>query len=117
MTQTADLAKHIQDLIAANPAITKGLPKEWFYPHLPSKLPAIYLDGIVMTDDKQDRWTFNICFVTTDMTLGAIETARLIRMALQGSHCIQAQQVLPRPEVELKRNRFIIPCVAYMTHL
>lgn len=117
MTQTADLAKHIQTLISANPEITKGLPKEWFFAQLPSKLPAIYLDGLVMTDDKQDRWTFNICFATTDMTLGAIETARLIRIALQVSHCIQAQQVLPRPEVDLKRNRFIIPCVAYMKYL
>lgn len=117
MTQTADLAAHIKTLIEADPAITKTLPREWFYPQIPSKLPAIYLDGLVMTDDKLDRWTFNICFVTTDMTLAAIETAKSIRIALQSSHCILAQQVLPRPEVELKRNRFIIPCIAYMTHL
>lgn len=117
MTQTADLAKHIQNLIAANPEITKALPKEWFFASIPPKLPAIYLDGIVMTDDKQDRWTFNICFVTTDMSLNSYEVAKQIRIALQASHCIQVQQVLPRPEVDLKRNRFIIPCVAYMSIL
>jgi hypothetical protein len=117
MTQATDLATHIQNLIAANPAITKDLPREWFYPHIPPKLPAIYLDGIVLTDDKQDRWTFNICFVTTDMSLAAIERGKMILRALQVSHCIQAQGLLPRPEVDLKRNRFIIPCVAYMTAL
>lgn len=117
MTQTADLAKHIQDMIAADPAITRDLPREWFYPHIPPKLPAIYLDGVVLTDDKQDRWTFNVCFVTTDMTLNAIERGKQIMRALQSSHCIQAQGLLPRPEVELKRNRFIIPCVAYMKGL
>lgn len=117
MTQTADLAAHIQSLILANPDITKDMGREWFYPHVPPKLPAIYLDALVLTDDKQDRWTFNVCYVTTDMTLNAMERGKLIMKALQASHCIQAQGLLPRPEIDLKRNRFIIPCVAFMRGL
>lgn len=110
------LVDHIQSLIQANPSLTAvnlGLVNYG----IPKALPAVYIDALTCVDDKLDRHTFNLCYVTTDMSIEQIDIARAILGALQESHCVQAQQLLPRPEPENKRNRWIIPCAFYPNYL
>lgn len=106
------LITHIQSLIAADTSLAKlnvGLVNYG----IPSKLPAIYLDGITYLDDKQDSYTFNVCYVTTDMSIDQLDVAHALLSALKLSPCVQAQQLLARPEPEQKRSRWMIPCRFY----
>ena len=106
------LVTHIQELVSAQSGLADlklGLIKYG----IPDKLPAIYLDGMTFLDDKLESHTFNVCYVTTDLSIEQLDYARLILTALQSSRCIQAQQLLSRPEPENKRNRWVIPCVFF----
>lgn len=117
MAQTTDLTNHIADLLKADADLIGKLHKEWFYVGIPKTFPSIYIDSLFLVDDKLDSWRFNISFVTTDMSLTALDTAIQIKTALQQSHCIAAQGINPRPEPENKRSRYLIPCIAYMKSL
>lgn len=113
---TATLIQHIRSLIVADPSLASlnlGLVNYG----IPSKLPAVYLDAIVDVDDKLNCQTFNLCFVTNDLSIEQFDVAQRIKLAIQQSHCIQAQGLLPRPEPENKRNRWIIPCRFYPNHI
>jgi hypothetical protein len=106
------LVNHISDLVRADASLNKlklglvkyGIPKA-------EDLPAIYIDGLTFTDDKQDRHTFNICYVTTDLSLAQFDYAQSILTAIKNGGTIETRGLLPRPEPELHRNRWMIPCV------
>ncbi|GFE72374.1 hypothetical protein [Novosphingobium sp. TCA1] len=106
------LITHIQELVSAQSGLA-GLNLGLVNYGVPTKLPAIYIDGLTFLDDKLNSHTFNLCYVTTDLSIEQLDYAKLILAALQGSPCVQAQQLLPRPEPENKRNRWIIPCVFF----
>lgn len=106
------LVDHVRALIAAD-ATLSSLNLGLVNYGIPSKLPAIYIDGLSFVDDNQDSHTFNLCFVTTDLSIGQLDVARKILEAIKKSSCIQTKGLLPRPEPELKRNRWMIPCTFY----
>lgn len=110
----AALVTHIRTLIAADTTLS-SLKLGLVNYGIPKVLPAIYIDAIIDTDDKQSSMTFNICFVTNDMTIEQFDNAQKVKTAIQQSHCIKAQGLLPRPEVD--RNRWIIPCEFYPNKL
>lgn len=110
----AALVNHIRTLIAADTSLS-GLKLGLVDYGIPKKVPAIYIDAISDTDDKLSKQTFNLCYVTSDMALEQFDVARSIKLAIQQSHCIQAQGLLPRPEVD--RNRWIIPCEFFPSRL
>jgi hypothetical protein len=117
MAQGTDLANHIMDLIRADTELVASLHSKWFYVGVPETFPSIYIDGLYLLDDKIDTWRFNVSLATTDMSLGALSLAQKLLAALQQSHCVSAQGILPRPEPDNKRNRFLVPCSAYMNNL
>ena len=110
------LVEHIRSLVVADTTLA-GLNLGLVNYGIPTKLPAIYIDAITDLDDKLGRQTFNLCYVTTDLSIEQLDVARTVKAAIQKSHCIQAQQLLPRPEPDNKRNRWIIPCTFYPTRL
>ncbi|WP_288484773.1 hypothetical protein [uncultured Novosphingobium sp.] len=114
MSQATDLTSHIQALIEADASLVSKLHKSWFYVGVPQTLPSVYIDGLYVTDDKQDTWRFNISFVTNDMSLNGLAIAQQVKAALQQSDCVLAQTIAVRPETENKRTRYLIPCSAYM---
>lgn len=106
------LVTHIQELVSAQSGLANlklGLVKF----ELPKVFPSIYLDGLTFVDDKLERHTFNVCFVSKDMSIEQLDYAKLILAALKQSRCIQAQQLLHRPEPENGVNRWVIPCVFF----
>lgn len=117
MSQATDLTNHIMNLIRADTTLVSKLDKAWFYTGVPKTVPSVYLDGLYLVDDKIDTWSFNISFVTSDMSLAGLEIAQQVKAALQASHCIAAQTMLVRPEPDNKRTRYLIPCSAYMSKL
>ncbi len=108
----AALVDHIRALVVADTTLS-GLNLGLVNYGIPTKLPAIYIDGLTFVDDKQSSHSFNLCYVTTDLSIGQIDIAHKVLTALKQSNCIQAQGLLPRPEPELKRNRWFIPCIYY----
>jgi len=110
------LVDHIQSLIEANPELTSinlGLVNYG----IPKVLPAVYIDALTNLDDKLNSHRFNLCYVTADMSIEQLDVAQSILDTVKQSPCLHAQQLLPRPEPENKRNRWIIPCVFYPSAL
>lgn len=110
------LVNHIRDLIAADTTLNSlnlGLVNFG----IPAKLPAIYIDGIVFNDTIRTHITFNLCYVTTDMGIEQFDIVQNVLEAVQESHAIVASALLPRPEPENKRNRWLIPCTFYPARL
>lgn len=110
------LVDHIRDLVRADPTLS-GLKLGLIDFGIPKTLPAIYLDGIVFDDNNRSNHAFNLCYVTEDMSIVQLDYAQAILKALQQSPAIRASTLLPRPEPENKRNRWIIPCVFYANRL
>lgn len=117
MSQATDLTNHIQALIVADANLVGKLNKNWFYYGVPKNLPAVYIDGLYLVDDKIDTWRFNISFVTNDMSLAGLEVAQQVQAALQRSNVIAAQSIAVRPEPDDNRTRYLIPCQAFMFKL
>ncbi|WP_188063740.1 hypothetical protein [Sphingobium sp. KCTC 72723] len=103
------LVDHIRALVAADASLATLNVGDVNY-GIPSKLPAIYIDGMTFTDDKQDSHRFNICYVTTDLSIVQFDYAQNILNAIKQSAAIVTLGLLPRPEPEKSRNRWIIPC-------
>ncbi|QCB39202.1 hypothetical protein E5554_16030 [Sphingobium sp. PAMC28499] len=112
----AKLANHIRELIAAD-ATLSSLNLGLVNFGIPAKLPAIYIDGIVFDDTIRTHITFNLCYVTTDLSIEQFDVAQRILEAVQESNALTASSLLPRPEPENKRNRWMIPCKAYPSRL
>lgn len=110
------LVNHIRDLIAAD-ATLSSLNLGLINFGIPTKLPAIYIDGIVFDDTIRTHITFNLCYVTTDMSIEQFDVAQKVLEAVQESNAVTASTLLPRPEPENKRNRWIIPSKAYPSRL
>jgi hypothetical protein len=117
MSITTDLVAHITALIAADTTLTAKLNSKWLFYGLPQAFPSIYIDGLYVVDDKLDTHTFNLHFVTADLGIEQLDTAKQVLAAIQASGCIQAQGLLPRPEPENKRNRWMIPCRFFPAYL
>jgi len=110
------LVDHIRDLVRADPTLNSlnwGLVDYG----IPSKLPAIYIDGIVFDDTIRTKMNFNLCYVTNDLSISQIDIAQKVLRSVQESHALIAATLLPRPEPENKRNRWIIPCTFYPNRL
>lgn len=117
MSQAKDLTTHIMNLIRADTTLVSKLDRNWFYTGVPKTVPSIYLDGLFLVDDKIDTWSFNISFVTSDMSLAGLEIAQQVKAALQASRCIVAQGIVVHPEADNNRTRYLIPCSAAMYRL
>lgn len=115
MAQGTDLTNHISALVKADASLVGKLNKQWFYVNTSAAtLPAVLVDKLFLTDDKQDSWRFNLSYVTNDTSLAGMDAAQQLKTAIQQSHCIVAQSITVQPEPENKRVRYVISCTAYL---
>lgn len=110
------LVTHINALVKADPSLAAIIPGLVFY-GVPKDLPAIYIDGVNIDTNNRTTISFNLCYVTTDMSVVQFDKALSILTAVQQSPAIVASRLIARPEPASKVNGWIIPCVFYASRL